>query len=134
MPASESPVMRFEVLRVPGTERAAGHLRRWMRDLLGAGHPALEDAEQCLSEVVTNAVRHTVSGRGGQVRVELGYSDRAVRVEVIDDGGSEYVPRVRDMAETGESGRGLRIVAALAADWSAERRGGGHVVRFAIRP
>lgn len=41
--------------------------------------------------------------------------------------------RPRGPADTAEGGRGLRIVAGLAAEWGAERRGPGHVVWFTVR-
>jgi anti-sigma regulatory factor (Ser/Thr protein kinase) len=129
--------MRFEALVVPGVERAVAGLRRRLRDLLGAGHPALEDAELCLSELTTNALRYTDSGRGGQVRVELSITGRSVRVEVVDDGGAATVPHLRAGGHGGsepdsESGRGLWIVAELSAQWGAQRRGRGFVVWFLI--
>lgn len=133
MPTGETTAMRFEAIRIPGAERAVSHVRRWCLDQLGDDHPVLDDALLCLSELVTNAMRYTDSGQGGQVHVELGFSERAVRVEVLDDGGSTTVPCLADVDEAGVSGRGLRIVSFLASAWGAERRGRGHAVWFELR-
>ena len=115
---------------VPGIDRAVGHVRRWLRDQVGADHPAFHDAAVCLSELLTNALRHTDSGRGGQMRIRLTLVDRSLWAEVADDGCSATVPHLRDAS--GESGRGLRIVDAYADDWGVERRGPGYAVWFAI--
>ncbi|HEY7485870.1 MAG TPA: ATP-binding protein [Streptosporangiaceae bacterium] len=108
------------------------HVRRWLRDLVGADHPAYHDAAVCISELLTNALRHTDSGRGGQMRVQVALADGALWGEVADDGCAATVPHVRD--DPGESGRGLRIVDAYADAWGVERRGSGHAVWFSISP
>ncbi|MFG2085912.1 MULTISPECIES: ATP-binding protein [unclassified Spirillospora] len=125
------PTLRFDALLLPGMDRAAGHARRWLRDVLGE-HPALDDAALCLSELVTNALRYTESGRDGQVRVEVSHSEDAVRVEVIDDGGATSVPHLAAVDETDVCGRGLRIVAFLTTSWGVAHRDKGHAVWFEI--
>ncbi|MFB4307507.1 ATP-binding protein [Actinomadura sp. GTD37] len=112
--------------------RAAGHARGWLRDVLG-DHPVLDDASLCLSELVTNALRYTESGKDGQIRVEVTHSDELVRVEVIDDGGSNTVPHLATVDEMDVCGRGLRIVAFLATDWGVSERDEGHAVWFEMR-
>jgi anti-sigma regulatory factor (Ser/Thr protein kinase) len=107
-------------LTVPGGERSVGYARRFVRDLLGAGHPALDDAELCTSELVTNAVVHTRSGRGGRVTVTVAAGAGEVRVGVTDDGAGGRLPYVR-REPFAEDGRGLLIVMSLAAAWGAER-------------
>lgn len=126
------PTLKFDALLFPGMDRASGHARRWLCDVLG-DHPALDDASLCMSELITNALRYTESGRDGQIRVEVGYSEKVVRVTVIDDGGAESVPRLARVGEMAEGGRGLIVVAFLSASWSVERRGDGHAVWFEIR-
>ncbi|WP_051468460.1 ATP-binding protein [Actinomadura oligospora] len=84
----------------------------------------LDDLELLASEVLTNAVRYTASGRrGGGVDVRLLVRDDCLRVEVTDDGGARTVPHLVESSDWQESGRGLLMVAVLAADWgwSAER-------------
>jgi anti-sigma regulatory factor (Ser/Thr protein kinase) len=126
------PTMSFDALLLPGMDRAPGHARRWLRDVLG-DHPALDDASLCMSELITNAVRYTKSGNGGQIRVEVSYSDELVHIEVIDDGGSTTVPYLATVDEMDVCGRGLRIVAFLAADWGVIERDQGHAVWFEMR-
>ncbi|WUI04259.1 ATP-binding protein [Spirillospora sp. NBC_00431] len=126
------PTLRFDALLLPGMDRAAGHARRWLRDVLGE-HPALFDASLCMCELITNALRYTESGRDGQVRVEVGHSEKVVRVTVVDDGGAESVPRLASAGEMAEGGRGLIVVAFMATSWGVERRGEGHAVWFEIR-
>jgi anti-sigma regulatory factor (Ser/Thr protein kinase) len=113
-------------------DRAVGHARRWLRDVLGREHPCMDDAALCMSELLTNALRYTESGRDGQIRVEVTYSARTVRIEVIDDGRTATVPRVTEAAELDVSGRGLRIVASIAKDWGTEPRGKGRAVWFEL--
>jgi anti-sigma regulatory factor (Ser/Thr protein kinase) len=125
-----TPAARYEALVVPGVERAVGHARRWLRDLVGADHPAFHDAAVCLCELLTNALRHTDSGRGGQMRVRLALAAEYIWAEVADDGCAATVPHLRPAA--GESGRGLQIVDAYADAWGVEPRGAGHAVWFSI--
>jgi two-component sensor histidine kinase len=69
------------------------------------------DAERCwrvaliVFELVVNAVRHGLAGRGGAIRVELTRSEGDVRCLVADDGhaSADYRP-----------GLGVRLVDALA--------------------
>ena len=125
------PTLKFDALLLPGMNRAAGHARRWLQDVLGE-HPAFDDAALCMSELIANAVRHTESGRNGQVRVEVSHSEQIVCIEVIDDGDAMSVPYLATVDETEVSGRGLRLVAALATGWGAIKRDKGHAVWFEI--
>jgi anti-sigma regulatory factor (Ser/Thr protein kinase) len=98
--------------------------------MVGADHPAFHDAAVCITELLTNALRHTDSGRGGQMRVRLALVEGSVWAEVADDGCAASVPHLRESPD--ESGRGLRIVDAYADAWGVERRGPGHAVWFSI--
>ncbi|GAA4062543.1 MULTISPECIES: ATP-binding protein [Actinomadura] len=131
MRASDVPAPRLEALVVPGIERAVGHVRRWLSDVLGPDHPGLYDCSVCVSELMTNALRHTDSGLGGSIRVELVIGRERVRGEVTDDGGAESVPRVLDAGD-GVRGRGLRIVEAYSLAWGVRRRGHGFTVWFVL--
>ena len=83
------------------------------RSLL-AGCPAADEVILCLSELATNAVLHSNSGRpGGTFTVRIGSRPGAdIRIEVEDDGGAWLAP-----APDPGSGRGLDIIGALAAEW-----------------
>ncbi|MGI8331260.1 ATP-binding protein [Actinomadura scrupuli] len=130
MAASGMASERLEVMVVPGTPRAVGAVRRCFRDLLGPGHPALDDVLLCQSEIMTNALRHTKSGVDGHIRIEARISARGIRIEVTDDGGAESEPGVVPARD--ESGRGLILVSETADDWGYEHRDGTTTVWFAI--
>jgi anti-sigma regulatory factor (Ser/Thr protein kinase) len=76
---------------------------------------AADDAVTCLSELATNAVLHSNSRLpGGSFAVRAGRSHLGrVHVEVTDQGGPWTPAAVPDS----QHGRGLLIVASLAADW-----------------
>lgn len=92
---------------LPGLARR--ELRAWMGD-----HPALEDLQIIVSELVTNAVLH---GAGGWVRMSLRPVEEGARrywrLSVVDPGGSASVPMPRVPASDEKSGRGLWLVDAL---------------------
>ncbi|MBO2446643.1 ATP-binding protein [Actinomadura barringtoniae] len=124
---------RLEDLTVPGIDRAVGHVRRWLRDMVGTDHPLLYEFTVCVSEVMTNALRYSDSGRGGSVRIELAVAADELRARVSDDGGASGAPHLCDPDGEGERGRGLHIVNAYAHDWGVERTGPGFTVWFTLR-
>ncbi|MEY9958541.1 serine phosphatase RsbU (regulator of sigma subunit)/anti-sigma regulatory factor (Ser/Thr protein kinase) [Streptacidiphilus sp. MAP5-52] len=73
-------------------------------------HSLATTAEQLVSELVTNAIRHT----DGPVELRL-LRDRSLICEVAD--GSGVSPRLRRARSEDESGRGLFLVAQLASRW-----------------
>lgn len=134
MRTSDTPAGRLEVLVVPGMERAVGHVRRWLRDVVGPEHPTLYDFTVCAAEVMTNAIKYTDSGSGGRIRVEVTIAHDHLLGEITDDGGALTVPHLQPADGQAVSGRGLVIVDDLADDWDAERRDGpGFTVWFMIR-
>ena len=116
-------------LTLPGVERSVAHARRFPGDLLGAGHPRLDDIELCTSELVTNSVLHSDSGRGGHVTIVAAGDERTVQISVIDDGGGVVPPCApRDLES--ENGRGLVIVRELADEWGVDVLDGRTTVWF----
>lgn len=92
-----------------GAPRAA---RRHLHDLCGGcGRETVETAELLVSEVVSNAVQHG----SGPVFVRASVTGDDLLVQVEDCGAG--VPAPVATSEECERGRGLRIVAALAAEW-----------------
>ncbi len=79
------------------------------------------DAEQCwrvaliVSELITNAVRHGLHGKPGEIHVEIGASASVVYCRVSDNG--------RPSGPEG-AGRGTRLITALAQEL------GGHFDRI----
>jgi anti-sigma regulatory factor (Ser/Thr protein kinase) len=87
------------------------------------------DAELLLSELVGNAVRHARPLPGGVVRVAWEVATREVVLRVTDGGSANgHRPHESVVGTDSVSGRGLAIVAALAARWGVEATGGGQSV------
>jgi anti-sigma regulatory factor (Ser/Thr protein kinase) len=84
------------------------------------------DAELLLSELVGNAVRHARPLPGGGVRVAWEVASSEVVLRVTDGGSTNgHRPRETPAGPDAISGRGLTIVAALAARWGVEPASGG---------
>ncbi len=92
-----------------------------------------EDAQLLVSELFTNAVRHTASEK---VSCELWLVGLRLCLEVTDQGGGPHPlqrPPGDPVDADGESGRGLLLVSVLADDWGIRRSldggpGSGHAV------
>jgi anti-sigma regulatory factor (Ser/Thr protein kinase) len=114
-------------ITLPGVRRAVGCARSFVRNVV-PDHPALDDMVTVVSETVANAIAHTASGReGGLVTVVVAIGAGAYRLEVADGGAGGGCPHVK--AEAGaETGRGMRIVDALAARWGYRADGARTVV------
>ena len=109
----------------------AGQVREARRFLAGLlnGCQAGDDALACLSELATNSVRHSRSGRpGGTFCVRARVHSGRVRVEVEDDGGA-WEPAD---GGNGLSGRGLVIVSELASRWGRVGGDARRIVWFEI--
>jgi two-component sensor histidine kinase len=106
--------------------------QRLSRELAGAIHPALlADAVAVLAELVGNAVRHAEPLPGGVIRVAwrlLSTAEAEVVGIRVTDGGGPAAPLIRTVSMDATDGRGLSIVAALAARWGVERDGLGQSV------
>ncbi|UNZ16215.1 ATP-binding protein [Streptomyces sp. 891-h] len=99
--------------------RVLERLREWYVD-----DESNADAQLLMSELFTNAVRHTDSEK---VSCELWVIGVRLRLEVADEGGGASVMRVED-ADRGrvadderENGRGLLLVSVLADDWGIRK-------------
>jgi len=109
-------------LVLPGRPEAAAGAREFARKAL-AGYPAADDAVLALSEMVSNAVLHSKSGRpGGTLEVRLTVTAASVLAEVVDD-GPLGVPAVTSRETWAERGRGLVIVEALTRAWGSVGNG-----------
>jgi anti-sigma regulatory factor (Ser/Thr protein kinase) len=102
---------------LPGVPESVGEARRMVRQLL-ADSPAAEVAALLVSELVTNALTYSRSGGpGGTVRVTARTGFHQVRICVRDQGSRFGTPALATSPPGTEHGYGLRIVAALAAEW-----------------
>jgi len=99
----------------PGAVGQVARARLFVGDVLD-GCPKADDAVLLTSELVTNAIAHTASGKGGKVIVTVYRADTRVRVEVQDD-GSDQAPVVHPVGDARESGFGLELVEVIADRW-----------------
>ncbi|WP_179278962.1 ATP-binding protein [Actinomadura mexicana] len=119
---------RIGTVTLPGTDRSVAHARRFVREVLGP-EPVADAVELCVSELVTNAVRYSASGDGGQVAIAVIADGDVIRGEVTDDGAAGSTPRVRDEPSC-EGGRGMMIVDALSTRWGVTSARSGTTVWF----
>ncbi|MGI8445793.1 MAG: ATP-binding protein [Streptosporangiaceae bacterium] len=111
----------------PGVPQQASAARRFVAGLL-EGSPFRDDAVVVLSELFTNAVLHTGSGKpGGLVVVQVSRWRLGVRIAVTDQ-GSHSQPVIRAPGTSGElaeDGNGLYLADHLAdrLDWHDDASG-----------
>jgi serine/threonine-protein kinase RsbW len=100
----------------PGTPQQVSAARRFVASLLD-GSTFCEDAVVVVSELFTNALLHTDSGKpGGLVVVQVSRWLLGVRVAVTDQGSGQQPVIVdgRPCREPAERGHGLYLVSQLA--------------------
>jgi anti-sigma regulatory factor (Ser/Thr protein kinase) len=128
--AERQPVLRtgepplVSLLTIPGHARHARTAREFIALMLGAhSWPDEGVADLLVSEIVANSVRHSESGQpGGTITVTVTTTPGQFLVEVMDHGGAgDPVVRPASDGDDAENGRGLRLVADLAADWGYYR-------------
>ena len=123
-----------ESVTLAGRAERARAARTFVSEVLGSGHPCGEVAVLLVSEISGNSIRHSGSGAPGEtVTVAVIAGDSIVRVEVTDRAGPG-TPDLRPADHDAEVGRGLQLVAGLAARWGWRRRGGRTVTWFELRP
>ncbi|HEV2347780.1 MAG TPA: ATP-binding protein [Actinocrinis sp.] len=129
------------VIVLPGFSSMVPVARMAVRNLL-PGCPRRDDAELIVSELATNAVRHSTS-RGGRFELTLDIKPGHLRIELRDGGPFGYPPpppsdapafpappwttlhaedHQRDRAaEAEEYGRGLTLINASCDEWGHNR-------------
>ncbi|HTU72434.1 MAG TPA: ATP-binding protein [Trebonia sp.] len=119
---------------VPGEPEQVSRVRGFVtKTLQSTALPSIDsDAATLLtSELVTNAILHTDSGRpGGAITVVVLRLPDGILIEVVDD-GSAGTPVVKSDALAGE-GQGLYLVQQLASQWGYLRDSDGTTVWFHI--
>ncbi len=104
-------------LTIPGQTRKVAEARAFVAKTLGPDHACCDTAVLLCSELVTNAVVHSASGRpGGTVTIVVLRLAGAVRVEVIDHGSTASTPVVKGEV-LAPDGHGLFLVDQLADSW-----------------
>lgn len=121
---------RHDVFRLPAQGASVADARGRIRERLrawGAGPELLDDAGLVVTELFTNAVRHTDSEKITCVLHDRG---SVVRLEVTDQGRGSQKPEPCDADTDAEGGRGLLLVSVLATAWGSEpaEDGTGRVV------
>ena len=79
-----------------------------------------------VSELMTNAVRHSGCEEAEEVELVVEFTPAGLRVAVSDVAGSDSGPVVREQGRV-SGGLGLRVVAALADRWGTDDRSGRRV-------
>lgn len=89
-------------------------------DLAVLPEPVREEVALIATELVGNAVLHARAMADGQLAIAWGVGEHGVEISVTD-GGSPTQPAVAEPHATDTRGRGLSIVATLAARWGVEQ-------------
>ena len=112
----------------PNTFAAVGAARRYVTEFVMRVEPAAAEIVTLLvSELATNSVRHADS----DFVVGIEADALEIRVSVSDRGSGR--PEVQNPQPNQPTGRGLRVVDALAESWSiVENPNGGKSVRFSV--
>lgn len=116
VPLDPSPTMPRELeAEFPWSGRSPGQARHFVVDTLAAWGcwALLDDAALITTELATNAVLHAQTG----LSVVVSRREGTIRIAVRDSSLVRPQPRQASPLET--SGRGLRLVAALAARWGS---------------
>ena len=123
-------------ITAPGTAGQTGVMRRRISSLAQLPRTQDDILQGLVSELFTNAVRHTRSGLpGGTVTVSLLRLWGRVQVRVTDQGpidGGVGVPYVREQDLEREGGFGLRLVAVQADRWGTLVEDGRTTVWFEL--
>jgi len=116
-------------VRLTAGPAAAGQARRQVRAAICSWDiPVDPDVAILLtSELVTNAIRHEVTGI---VMLAITCSCGQLRVDVHDT--SRVLPMRVDAPVDAEAGRGLMLVTTLSAEWGFYRTPAGKAVYFTL--
>ena len=99
----------------PGRADQIANARAFTRRTLGPC-PVLDDAVLLVSELATNAVKHTRSGNAGSFYVTVCQGETSLLIAVEDE-GSDGIPLPRPADVLAEDGRGLGLVDLVADRW-----------------
>lgn len=115
-------------LSCPGFPEEISRARRWVREILGE-QPCADDAVLIVSELGTNALRHTASGEpSGAFHVVLALAKHTLAISVTDDGKSDTNPGIKHPAPEATQGRGLDMVSLLATHLDVRPSSNGQTV------
>ncbi|MFI1679298.1 ATP-binding protein [Streptomyces sp. NPDC020607] len=107
------PPFELSLLAVP---KAVPEIRRTLSEHpYGSPHP---DVHLCVSELLSNVIRHL--GEGTPVTVRLTTSRDRIRVAVTDPDPRAW-PLLRSAGRDDETGRGLALLDAVSLRWGVEQ-------------
>ena len=115
----------LELLAVP---KAVPEARRAVREHLGTPCP---EVQLCVSELLTNVIRHL--GEGTPVTLQVTRTGDRVRVAVTDPEPYAWLV-VRAAGPGDENGRGLLLLDAVAVRWGVEQGPEGKTVWCELPP
>jgi len=121
-----SPTAKTDEASFPAGSDAPRRARAFIRDATDLDPDDLATVELLVSEIATNAVLHARSA----FRVVVHRSTRRLHVEIFDD--SPEPPTVKAHSVEAPTGRGMRIVDALATRWGVHQDGTGKSVWFEL--
>lgn len=113
---AHAALFRSASVELVGGPEIAAHARSYTAGVLttwGVADDLTDTAVLAVSELVANAVTHGTA----PVVLRLRRTDRRLIIDVADQ--SDHLPRRRLARETDEDGRGISIIAAVAAAWGA---------------
>jgi len=122
-----------ESVTVAGRAERARVARDFVGAVLGPGHQCGDAAVLLVSELFANSLRYSGSAAPGEtVKVTIMAGNGLIRVEVTDRSGPG-TPELRQADRDAEGGRGLGLVARLAARWGWRRCGGRTMTWFELQ-
>lgn len=126
-PAPVQPMCRMFRGEPDQVPFARDFVKRHLAERHNCPKAALDDIALCVTEAVTNAIRHSASGTGGHFTVILRVDGSAARVEVIDDGPPQSPREDPGEDDALAGGLGLRLVSA-----HSDRMGFDEVGRYGV--
>jgi anti-sigma regulatory factor (Ser/Thr protein kinase) len=109
--------------------QARSRIRAWLSASKQCAEDVVDTAELLVSELVSNAIRHT---RARSVRIALARDGPRVRVGVEDPDGHLVGPPPPVPSVNFLHGRGLWLIDQLASRWGSHPRPDGKVVWFEL--
>jgi len=108
---------------------SVSEVRAFTRDALAGLDVAVDDVVLCVTELATNAVRHS-SPHEGTFHLDILADRDKLRVECHDSGSRK--PTLLTPSDADEGGRGLLLVQALTSRWGVGATAAGKCVWFEI--
>jgi signal transduction histidine kinase len=79
-----------------------------------------DDASLVVSELVTNAVKHSGATDGDRIILSVVVDGDRVQIQVRDPARTDLVPHLGNLSSRGAGGLGLRLVSQIARRWDTE--------------